>query len=410
MARASAGGFSSAVMAARTIVRESAERTQFLSNVTAVSARGVRSVLTPATPIFVVSRVAIWGGAALAFEWLPRRGDGPGVGLWTRVDSGWYLTIAHHGYGSDPQHLAAFFPLYPALVAAFGRALGDFQLAGLLISLVCCAVAFELLWRLASARIGASGATRTVLYLAIFPMSVFLGAVYSESLFLVLCLAAFYLAEKDHWTWAAIAAGGTMLTRSVGVAVVVGLAVLAWPRAERLAWLLLAPAMFAVFPVVLHFQAHDAWAFVHAQGQWDRHLSVAGPVGGLWDGIAALWHHSPGYSRRYYLFVNIEDLVYLLFFTALLPLVWRRVGKPYFAFAALAIAIPASFPAHEIGGVVVKGDFPLFSMPRFTLVAFPCFIALAIIGERRWANLAIVAASTGLLVVAIIQWTLSSLG
>jgi hypothetical protein len=375
-----------------------------------VKARGPWSVVTPATGIFVVTRLAIWGGAALAYEWLSHPGRGPGIALWVRVDSGWYLEIAHHGYGGDPTHLGAFFPLYPALVAVLGAVLGDFALAGLLISLLCCAISFELLWRLALPRIGPSGATRTVLYLAIFPMSVFLGAVYTESLFLVLCVGAFFLAERDHWVWAGIAAGCAMLTRSVGVAVVVGLAVLAWPHVARLAWLLLAPAMFAVFPVLLHFQAHDAWAFIHAQAQWDRRLSPLGPVGGLWDGIAALWHSSPGYSRRYYLFVNIEDLAYLLFFTALLPLVWRRVGKAYFAFAALALAIPASFPAHEIGGVVTKGDFPLFSMPRFTLAAFPCFIALAIVGERRRADLAIVSVSFALLTIAIIQWTLGSLG
>ena len=291
-----------------------------------------------------------------------------------------------------------------------GRALGDFVLAGVVISILCCAVSFELLWRLALSRIGATGATRAVVYLALFPMAVFLGAVYTESLFLLLCLGAFFLAERDHWTWAAIAAGGALLTRSVGIAAVVGLMILAWPRVERLAWLLLAPALFAVFPVVLHFQAHHALAFVHAQSQWDRHVSSLGPIGGTWDGIAALWHGSPGYSRRYYLFTNIEDLVYLLFFVALLPLVWRRLGKAYFAFAALALAIPASLPTRQIGGVVIKGDFPLFSMPRFTVVAFPCFIALAIVGQRRFANFAILGVSSALLAVAIIQWTLGSLG
>jgi hypothetical protein len=367
-------------------------------------------VFTPATSIFVVTRLVIWGGAAFAFDRLPHHGGGPGAALWARVDSGWYLEIARHGYGSDPQHLAAFFPLYPGLVAVLGRALGDFVLAGVLVSLVSGAIAFELLWRLALPRISASGATRAVLYLALFPMTVFLGAVYTESLFLVLCVGAFFLAERDHWAWAAVAAGGAMLTRSVGIAVFVGLAVMAWPRVEHLAWLLVAPAMFAVFPVVLHFQAHDAFAFVHAQAQWDRHLSRLGPIGGLWNGVEALWRHSPGFSRRYYLFTNIEDLAYLLFFTALLPLVWRRVGKPYFAFAALALAIPASLPAREIGGVVLKGDFPLFSMPRFTVAVFPCFIALAIVGERRWANIAILVVSSALLTIATMQWTLGSLG
>ncbi len=132
--------------------------------------------------------------------------------------------------------------------AAVGRLLGDFPLAGVLISLASGAVAFEFLWRLALPRIGASGAMRTTLYLGLFPMSVFLSAVYTESLFLALCIGAFFLAERGHWTWASVAAGGTMLTRSIGLAVVVGLALLAWPSIRNVAWLLLAPAIFAVFP------------------------------------------------------------------------------------------------------------------------------------------------------------------
>ena len=98
---------------------------------------------------------------------------------------------------------------------------------------------------------------RTVIYLGLFPMSVFLGAVYTESLFLALCIGAFFLAERGHWTWASIAAGGTMLTRSIGVAVVVGLALLAWPNRRNLLWLLLAPAIFVLFPVILQFEVRD---------------------------------------------------------------------------------------------------------------------------------------------------------
>ena len=40
-----------------------------------------------------------------------------------------------------------------------------------------------------------------------------------------------------------------MLTRSIGLAVVAGLAVIAWPSVRRLAWLAIAPAMFAAFPI-----------------------------------------------------------------------------------------------------------------------------------------------------------------
>jgi len=357
----------------------------------------------PAAVIFFTTRAGIWLAAALSLAWFPGHGSAFGTGLWLRADSNWYTSIARQGYGADPGHMPAFFPGYPALLAGGGRLLGgNYGLAGLLISLACCAVSFALLRRLALPRLGAAGATRSVLYLALFPMAVFLGAVYSESLFLALALAAFVLAEDDHWAWAAVAAGGATLTRSIGVAVVAGLAVMAWPSARRLAWLLVVPVMFVAFPLTLHFQAHDAFAFSHAQVNWQRHLSDAGPFGGLWDGITALWHHTDNFSERYYLAVNIEDLVYLLGFAALLPLVWRRVGRAYAVFAALALAIPLAWPAST-------GDFPLFSMPRFTILAFPCFIALAVIGERAAAHTTIVAASSLFLGVAVVQWTLGQL-
>ena len=99
-----------------------------------------------------------------------------GTGLWVRADSNWYTSVARHGYSIDPQAHAAFFPLYPTLIAGLGCLLGDYNLAGLLISLASCAVAFELLWRLAAPRVGSDGATRAVLYLALFPMAVFLGS------------------------------------------------------------------------------------------------------------------------------------------------------------------------------------------------------------------------------------------
>ncbi len=371
--------------------------------------RRLKQILTPAISVFTLTRIGIWCVAAFAFETSPRRGGGPWAALWVRVDASFYLRIAHHGYGGDPRHLPAFFPLYPALLGGVGRLLGDFPLAGVLISLASGAVAFELLWRLALPRIGASGAMRTVLYLGLFPMTVFLSAVYTESLFLALCIGAFFLAERGHWTWAAVAAGGTMLTRSIGLAVVVGLAVLAWPSIRNLAWLLLAPAMFAVFPVVLRIQDHDALAFVHAQSHWDRHLSAFGPFGGLWDGTRALWRSPGKFSESYYLFINIENLVFTLVFLAVLPLVWKKVGKAYAVYAALALTIPMSVPAAATGVVAYTSHFPLFSMPRFTLLAFPCFIAFAILGRRPGANLAIITVSTALLVVAIFQWTLDTL-
>ena len=117
--------------------------------------------------------------------------------MWARWDGYWFVSIAEDGYGVS-EGAPAFYPLYPSLLAVVGRALGGhYVLAGVLVSLVACAVAFELLYRLALDRLGdARLARRSVLLVAVFPMSFFLNAVYSEALFLALCVAAFLLAER----------------------------------------------------------------------------------------------------------------------------------------------------------------------------------------------------------------------
>ena len=166
-----------------------------------------------AAELWAWSRAAIWAGALLAFAWFPsHHAGGFGASLWARWDSNWFVKIAHHGYASDLAS-PAFFPLYPGLTAVLGRAFGGrYALAGLVISLAACLVAFELLWRLAERRLGEAGAFRAVLYLALFPTALFLQAVYSESLYLALALAAFALAERGAWPLAWGAAG---LSRAV---------------------------------------------------------------------------------------------------------------------------------------------------------------------------------------------------
>ena len=131
-----------------------------------------------------------------------------------------------------------------------------------------------------------------MLYLAVFPFALFLQAVYSESLYLLLTLAAFVLAERHRFLLAGGAAGLALLTRPTGAALLPALALLAWrerDRARTLAALAVAPLLFAAYPVYLWRAEGDPWAFVHAQRIWSRHLSPAGPLGGIWDGLRAGW-------------------------------------------------------------------------------------------------------------------------
>ena len=384
----------------------------------------------PALEIFLWSRAAIWLAALLALAVLdgsrnPRAWiwDEPALthdlgrvtDVWARWDSVWFLRIAEHGYGAHAND-AAFFPLYPGVVGGVGRMLGGhYVLAGILVSLAAGAAAFALLYRLAEPRLGADGARRTLLYVAVFPASLFLGAVYSESLFLLLVVGAFVLAERGRFLEAAAGGGLALLTRPSAVALLPPLALIAWRVGglRAVARLSLAPVIFLAYPLVLWWRVGDPFAFLSAQKHWDRHLSPAGPLGGVWRGLEAglaglrqLWAGDGGHvywsgvtewSPLQVAAINLSLVVFLGLFLALTVVAWRRFGTPYGLFCALSLAVPLSAPG---------GDWPLQSLPRFGLTVFPFFLALAAIGGRPRLNAAILTISALFLGVAVTQWAL----
>ena len=385
----------------------------------------------PALELFVWSRIGIWAAALFAllvFE--PNRHPdasrfdsarlhelGYVTDVWARWDSDWFLRIAEHGY-STPSSTPAFYPLYPALTGLLGRIfLGHYLLAGLVISLAAGAVAFVLLHRLASERLGDAGALRAVLYLAVFPMSLFLQAVYSESLYLALALGAFLLAERGRFLGAGAVTGLALLTRAAGFALLPALAIMAWRSPERRGAMLrlaVAPLLFLLYPLALGIQIGKPFEFLTAQEVvWQRHLSWAGPLGGLWDGLRAgvagvRQLASGSHTHAYWAAVtdtdpmraaalNLVQLAFALLALGLGVYAWRRFGAPYGVFSLVSLAIPLSVPADR---------WPLLSMPRFTLAIFPIFLALAALGARPRVHTAIVSLSAALLGVAVTQWAL----
>src|ERR671935_263249 len=197
----------------------------------------------PVLGLFLWTRAAIWLGAIFAFLWFEpnrhpnaARWDSPlihdlgyATDVWARWDSVFFVRIAEHGYDKTS---AAFGPLYPGLVAVLGRVFfGHYVLAGIVVSLAAALGAFVLLHRIAEARLGVEGARRALLYLALFPTALFLQAVYSESLYLLLVLGAFVLAERGRFAAAGLTAGLVVLARVTGLALVPALALVAFVTA-----------------------------------------------------------------------------------------------------------------------------------------------------------------------------------
>lgn len=361
--------------------------------------------LPPPVAVFLWSRLLIWVTALYAWVWFEPRAPNPpnaadlgyATEVWARADAGWFLSIAEHGYHRNGG--AVFYPLYPLAVGLLGRGFGGYYVAaGIVVSLACCLGAFVLLYRLALPRLGADGARRAVLYLALFPMSLFLQAVYSESLYLVLALGAFVLAERRRWLPAGIVTGLAMLTRLAGVALLPPLALLAWRSPERkraLASLVAAPVLAGLYPLWLQLTLHAPFAAVGNEAGWGRHVSPAGPFGGLWRSLVKAWegleHLTVAASAH-----NLENLAFLALFVWLGVEAWRRFGAPYGLFVLGSLAIPLSAPT---------GGYPLLSMPRFCLPLFPAFLALAAIGGTPRRDRAIVIVSSLFLAVATVQWS-----
>jgi hypothetical protein len=333
-----------------------------------------------------------------------------------RWDAVWYLGIAQDGY--DGGAGAAFFPLYPLLVRTLvlpSPSEGALLVSAYVVSLACFAGALWLLQRLVELELGRRVAAATVWLVALFPAAVYFGAPYSESLFLLVSVGAFYAARTGRWAWAGALAAAASATRSAGLVLVVPLVVL-WlesrpRRARDLAWVALAPVGLAAYALHLGLAHGDALAFADVQDVWYREF--AGPFGGAWDGAVAAWdglRQLASGSRETVYFeraagdpfrVAAIDLLlfgFLAFAAIAVVGAFRRLPRAYGAYALAALALPLSFPV---------GPQPLMSLPRFMAVLFPLFVWLALVAEERGRTLPVAAASAvglGLFTTQFAAW------
>lgn len=139
---------------------------------------------------------------------------------WANWDGGHFRGIAENGY--LPQQ-TVFFPLYPMLIKTL-MSLGIHSLwGGLIVSHISAVAALFFIYKLALLDFSEDLAKKAVFIVLIFPTSFYLGAVYSEALFLALATSAFFFARKNSWLLAAVLAGLASATRLVGVVIILAI-------------------------------------------------------------------------------------------------------------------------------------------------------------------------------------------
>lgn len=151
----------------------------------------------------------------------------PFLNLFSRWDAGHYAAIALVGYGNLIVPRWAFFPAYPVLIGTLGRLLTvttqvpldlAVYLAGFLVSNLAFFGSVYYLYMLSMNVLrNAKLAYYSALFLAIYPAGVFLSAVYSESLFLLLTLSSLYYWRMLRLDKSAVLGFLAALTRPVGI-------------------------------------------------------------------------------------------------------------------------------------------------------------------------------------------------
>jgi Mannosyltransferase (PIG-V) len=346
--------------------------------------------------VFALSRLLFMGAGALAAAYLPQAApagdplEPPGaLNYWAHWDGAWYSEIATMGYGERAPTSTAFFPLYPMLVrlgAAFGSGPA---LWGVLISLSATLLALFFLYRIAEDLHGSRAARAATIALAFFPTAFFLNAVYGEALFLALTTGAYWAARvRRNLLLAGVLGSLATATRNLGIVLLIPL-LFEWLRYRRefglkgLAGLALLPAGLLAYVAFLWGRFGDPLVFARQQGEyWGRELT--NPVTTLsraWqaarDGAGYLFDPET-------LFLNTSatpaleasNTLNLAFFCLLIVLlvVGFAVLPPGLSlYTLIVVLLPVLTPAPA---------FPLMSLPRFVLGAFPVFLVLGYLLSR----------------------------
>ncbi len=326
---------------------------------------------------------------------------------WGQWDTLWYIQIAERGYawrkavGTSP---TAFFPLYPLLIRGGIDLIHRSALTvALLVSNLCFLAALVYLWKLARWEFDRAVADRTVLYIAVFPTALFFFAGYTESLFLLTTVAAFYYLRRRHWILAGVFVALAGATRVTGILLLLPLAYeygrdhnFSLRRIDRGALgLLIAPLGLLAFMAYLKWTVGDALAFTQSQVAWQKIFTLE-----LWRGFAASVVQIVTLPpASFYQAHNIINIVLGGLFLILSVVAVRRLPASYILYIAAFWVVTLTSPALA-GGYPV----PLISLSRYILALFPLFMIMARAGEDRAVNDTYLVLSVGMLAVFTVQF------
>jgi len=286
--------------------------------------------------------------------------------IWSQgnFDGVHYLRIAQDGY--IYQYTQAFFPVYPILIKigsffTFGNEL----ISALLVSNLSFLAALIVFFKLVREKFNENIAKWSCIFLLSFPTSFYFGAIYTEGLFFLLVVSAFYMIEKGKFWQGAIIGSVASATRLVGVFLAFTLTLS--KKNIRIPFLVV-PIGLLFYMIYLQFEFQNPFYFLTAQSVWGQERSTTNIV--LLPQVFYRYLKILLTTNGLLFFNALFELSTTIFALLTLYLGRRLIKREWLIFSLLAILTPT-----------LTGT--LASMPRYILVGFPIFIILAHLKNRH---------------------------
>jgi len=338
-----------------------------------------RDVVSP----FLATRVVMLLIGFIATRYLVASGQTSPRWLdcFSRFDALWYLSIARGGYFFDPsrQSSIAFAPLLPMLMRIMGRAMGSsddaYLIVGIVISNLSLLIALIFICATTRDLFGNQAARRAAWYLLVCPGTLYLSAIYPMSLMLAIAAAALWFARQGRWRMASVIGMLAPLARPDGALLLLPLlfeAARSVRTDRRALCLAMIPAMSGIWLVAQWLAFGTPIAFIQAQKMWEPSPFIT------------VLH-----SSRAALILGMGA-----FFVLLTLIGWPGLPTSYSLYSTSFLAVMLS-------------SGRLWSLPRFIVILFPCFITLAWLGTRwKWLHIFYVVTATLIAAIFTLRFSL----
>lgn len=266
---------------------------------------------------------------------------------WGNFDGVHYLEIAQFGYRGPG--LQTFFPLFPLTIRFVTVITGNLFFSGFLISNLAAFLSGLVLYRLARRDFSETVAKWSVLFFFCFPTSFFLGSIYTESMFLLFLLLAYYGKSAVSKLFSFLAGG----TRLIGAFIL--------------------PAGFlgvGAYMVYLYHYFGNALYFLSGQeafknGRANSLTSLISPFQVVFRYLKIFLTANPAQPAFWVATLEFFSFTFGVGMLTYLT-VRKNVKMRYLVYSWPALLLPS-----------LSGTFS--SMPRYLLAIFPIYLGLALI-------------------------------